>query len=370
MRALGFLAGLVALAASADALAQSSCIVDASERAGVDCMKVDRFAPNKLDVLLPNNTLHLIPRATTQVSFRVGPQDHFREVIGFGFIGGVAPLSSQALRLSLGADLLFGRWAGDHGAFTLQPTARVAFLNRSSWLFGEFIPSDFFFGVVLPTTFGALGGVDVGGELGIAWRPANFTEVTLSGQAVYVAEGFTPDGARSPVKTIDRIQLSVGFDVNSVAGLLKKPVQRQTHADLRCPFFKRAVDVWRSQGGTQRMPAYCAAVNDALKHLADGRQAGDPLQNFWKALHVDALQALAKESDGYDRCVEKNRREQRACVDCANPGLTLKVWFAYTLDPYQAAAALGCQEGTTPTELLCADDEPALSDPRVMDKCN
>lgn len=366
--AVAFVAGLACASVATSALAQSSCVVDKSER-DVDCAKVPQFSQNMLDVAVPNNSFFWLVRATTTATFRAGPQDHYRQTSGFGSIVGVAPLSNQALRVSVGADLFFGRWAGDHGAFTLQPEVRVAFLNRKSVWFGDFVPSDLFVGVVLPATFGARGGLDVGAEIGFLWRPANAAEIGVSGQVVGVSEGFVPDGAPSAVHTLERISLFAGFDLNSMLGWHKKPVTRQTHADLRCPFFRDAIDLWRREGGTQHEPSYCAAVDKAIASLYQGRASGDPLRAFWTAIDDARLGSLAKQSDRFDRCVETNRREQRACIDCTNPKKTLRVWYAYTMDPFQAAAALGCQPGVTPSDLQCAEDEPALADPHVVEHC-
>jgi len=367
LRALA--AVLVLTVALEEARAQDSCTVHPSERALVDCATVDSFAPDQLDVLVPNNTLHLIGRAVTQAAFRLGPQDHYRQVSGLGALVGIAPLSSQALRISLGADAMFGRWAADHGAFTLEPHFRVAFLNRESLLFGKFIPSDLFLGVLFPTTFGDGAVVDYGAELGVSWRPFSLVEIALAAQAIYLPEGFVPDEARTPGKYLDRIELSAGMDFAAFAGWTKKTPPHQTHADLRCPFFERAVEIWHKSRTPGGRPAYCGDVDEALKHLNDVPREHDPLRAFWGGLHASALGELAAESVRFDRCVEQNRREQRGCIDCRDPARTLRVWFAFTLDPYQVAAAVGCQTGVNPEELRCDPGEPALEEPGLLDRC-
>jgi hypothetical protein len=347
-------AAALALASFAAADEASECTPAEPPQKG-ECDHIDTFSTDPLAALNPNDTLHLIPYFATVNNIAVQPlSGPIRFAAGAGLLFGIAPLSTQALRLSIGGTFLAGQWGGDGlGDDSVEPRVRAA-VNLTTL---AVLPLDVYVEGVAPYFF-ASKEVTPGFGAGVSVR-ALWIPVDLGADYLFGNDDF--GRAERPASGAVRIFASVGFDLLAATGATQRAAPQQTRVDLRCDLLDQA----RRLMPPGETPAYCGDVTKAL----DGAHADHEMTamaRFLTLLPASLSTKLTKLDALYTSCIHSERRTQRVCVDCM--GRFLSNWFTYTVDPHQVAAALGCIPGVNPEDAMCpdVDAEPAR---RYTNKC-
>ncbi len=320
-----------------------------------ECDGVETFSADPFAKFNPNDTLHLVGSVATVENIAVSPlSGPIRFAAGASFLFGVAPLSTQTYRLSIGGTVLAGEWGrGGLGGGSVEPRVRAS-MNLATIVV---LPFDVYIeGVApyFPASNVVTGGFGVGGSLRALWFPVDLGVEYLFGNGDF-------GRADRPAAGAVRIFASVGLDFFAFFGVSQRPVPEQTRIDLRCDLLDQA----RRLVPPGVRPAFCSDVTRALDGAYADHQA-TAMARFLSLLPAELGATLTRLDTLYTNCVESERRIQRACVDCT--GAWLSNWFSYTVDPQQIAAALGCVPGVNPSDAMCPeiDAQPAR---HYMDRC-
>ncbi len=350
----------VAVAAAALTFATPSAAGDslqcqpAETPAPGECDRVETFSTDTLAALTPNDALHLVLYAASADNIALRPlSGPMRFAAGGGLLFGVAPLSGQQLRLSIGGTFLAGQWAGDGlGDFSIEPRARV-----SANVIGGVFPLDVYVEGVAPYFFDSkvfTPGFGVGGSLRIFSFP-----IDLGADFLFGDDDF--GRADRPASNALRLFAAVGIDLFAATGVTQRSPPQQKRIDLRCDLLGNA----RLMAPPDSTPAYCGDVVKALQGAYADREM-TAIERFLKALPPGLSVPLTRFDAMYSSCIDAERHTQRVCVDCTGKFLTS--WFTYTVDPGQIAAALGCMPTVKADDALCPEIDAAPARP-YADHC-
>ena len=362
---------LVLAAAPRTARADDVPHCTASERGTEsECDQVETFERPLEDAVILNNSLHVMPRLVSHFVLDGTGDQH----TGVGLFAGMAPLSrSQRLRVTIGADLVFGAWHDqERGSVTLEPRVLLGWTPLAP-LKGAIAIGPYLTGAI--PTWLERGDIAWAVGAGLTARFLGIIQLDVGPEWILDERRLTSsdsgDGHRLSVAGSIDLCLRIGW-------CYPKPRPKQRRVDLRCAIIHQArlrhdtaqAGRARAPGATPPRASYCTTVDAALAAATAGPpqalEGEEPMATFLRILAVRGEGQLAGElrarHENLSRCVERARKLQRRCLDCTSEYPS--DWVTYPIDPHQLAAGLGCIGGLAPQDAECRADELEASESR------